>query len=154
METTVRLLFCAGKGVIPALIRGFTGSRWSHVALVYEDGVIEAAWPKVRLARLDETIKACKAHAYAEFQCPFPYDVLRAAMSQVGKPYDWTAIAGFLVRRDWQKNDRWFCSELVAWAFQCAGKPLFRSDAMHRITPHHLWILAPAGESGTDRTGG
>jgi hypothetical protein len=62
----------------------------------------------------------------------------------VGKPYDLTALFGLLMRRDWQEEDRWFCSELVGWAFAQGGSPLFRADALHRITPQNLWMLAPA----------
>lgn len=52
-------------------------------------------------------------------------------------------LLGLLMHRDWQEEDRWFCSELVAWAFTQGGSPLFRREAMHRITPQHLWMLAP-----------
>ena len=67
-----------------------------------------------------------------------------AAASQIGKPYDYTAILGLGLRRDWQEEDAWFCSELVAWAFQHAGEPLFRAECLRRVTPQHLWMLAPA----------
>ncbi|KAG0188260.1 hypothetical protein DFQ28_005152 [Apophysomyces sp. BC1034] len=67
-----------------------------------------------------------------------------AAASQIGKPYDYTAILGLGLRRDWQQDDAWFCSESVAWAFDSAGHPLFRPDSLRRVTPQHLWMLAPS----------
>ena len=57
---------------------------------------------------------------------------------------DVTAIVGLGLHRDWQEDDRWFCSELVAWAFEKAGEPLFRAEVLRRVTPQHLWMLAPA----------
>ena len=67
--------------------------------------------------------------------------VIAAAESQIGKPYDWLGVLGIGLHRDWQEPDRWFCSEMAAWAFQQAGRPLFRPDALYRITPQHFWML-------------
>lgn len=69
--------------------------------------------------------------------------IIEAARSQLGKPYDWTAVAGLGLHRDWQEEDSWFCSELVAWAADQAGEPWFRQEALRRITPQHLWMLSP-----------
>lgn len=143
MANAVRLLFCTSQKPLSVLIRWVTGSRWSHVALVDGDEVIEAVWPRVRVARLSDVLRAYPAHTYADLPCTTPLGVLLAARSQVGKPYDWTALLGLLLRRDWQLDRRWFCSELVAWAFARMGQPLFRAAALHRVTPHHLWMLAP-----------
>uniref|UniRef100_A0A6H1ZF04 Putative peptidase n=1 Tax=viral metagenome TaxID=1070528 RepID=A0A6H1ZF04_9ZZZZ len=78
-----------------------------------------------------------------EFTVPDRDAVLDAALSQIGKPYDWLGVAGIALRgRDWQEDDCWFCSELVAWAFSEAGFPLFRSELQARIVPQHLWMLA------------
>lgn len=139
----VKLLFCTSKKIGAAAIRAVTWSKYSHVALVDGDEAIEATWPAVRVAPLAEVIAAHSDHVIVDLPCFSPADAIRAARSQVGKPYDLTALFGLLMHRDWQEDDRWFCSELVAWAFTQGGSPLFRPDAMHRITPQHLWMLAP-----------
>lgn len=139
----MRVLFCTSKLPGAVLIRAVTWSPWSHVALVDGDEVIEATWPAVRVAPLAEVIAAHSAHVIVDLPCLSPAEVIKAARSQVGKPYDLTALFGLLMRRDWQEEDRWFCSELVAWAFSQSGSPLFRADALHRITPQLLWMLAP-----------
>ena len=141
----MRVLFCTSNLPGAALIRAVTWSRWSHVALVDGDDVIEAIWPAVRVAPLAEVIAKHSAHVIVELPCPSPAEVIKAARSQVGKPYDLTALFGLLMHRDWQEKDSWFCSELVAWAFAAAGQPIFRQDASSRITPQHLWMLAPRG---------
>lgn len=139
----MRVLFCTSKLPGAVLIRAVTWSQWSHVALVDGDEVIEAIWPAVRVAPLAEVIAKHSAHVIIDLPCHAPADVINAARSQVGKPYDLTALFGLLMHRDWQENDSWFCSELVAWAFAAAGQPIFRQDASSRITPQHLWMLAP-----------
>lgn len=139
----MRVLFCTSKLPGAVLIRAVTWSQWSHVALVDGDEVIEATWPAVRVAPLAGVIAAHSAHVIVDLPCHSPAEVIKAARSQVGKPYDLTALFGLLMHRDWQEEDRWFCSELVAWAFAQGGSPLFRSEALHRVTPQLLWMLAP-----------
>lgn len=64
--------------------------------------------------------------------------VLEYAKSQLGKPYDWIGVLNFVVQdSDWMDEDKWFCSELVAWAFEMAGDPLIRGVS-NRITPAAL----------------
>ena len=104
---------------------------------------IEAVWPAVRSVPVAEVIAAHSECVIVDFPVRDPEAVIRAARSQVGKPYDLTALFGLLMHRDWQEDDSWFCSELVAWAFAQGGAPLFRADAMHRVTPHHLWMISP-----------
>jgi hypothetical protein len=48
-------------------------------------------------------------------------------------------VLGIAFRRAWQSTAAWFCSELVAWAFQSAGTSLFRTEVW-RITPRDLYI--------------
>jgi hypothetical protein len=63
--------------------------------------------------------------------------VIDFALAQVGKKYDYAGITGFLVRKDIQKAERWFCSELVAAAFESAGAMLLRQPP-HKIDPGTL----------------
>ena len=143
----MRILFCTSRLPGAVLIRSITWSKWSHVALVDGDEVIEATWPAVRIAPLAEVVAKHSGHIIVDLPCRLPAEVIKAARTQVGKPYDLTALFGLLVHRDWQEDDAWFCSELVAWAFDATGQPLFRPEAMRRITPEHLWMLAPAHAS-------
>ena len=126
------------------MIRAITWSPWSHVAIIDGSEVIEAVYPQVRIASLAETIARHSAHAISEFPCADPDAAIKAARSQVGKPYDLTALFGMALHRDWQEDDSWFCSELVAWSIAQGGTSLFRVDALRRVTPQHLWMLNPA----------
>ena len=142
----MRLLFCTSRLPGAALIRAVTWSPWSHVVIVDGDEAIEAVWPAVRVVPVTKVLASHGRYAFADLPCTDPAAVIAAARSQVGKPYDLSALFGLLAHRDWQEEDRWFCSELVAWAFDQGGSPLFRREANHRITPQHLWMLAPDGK--------
>lgn len=143
--SSVSLLFSTSRHPMSAVIRACTWSSWSHVALVDGDDVIEATAPAgVRRFPVVRAIDHAKRGQIIDLPCRNPDAVLTAAASQIGKPYDYTAVLGLGLRRDWQEDDAWFCSELVAWAFAQAGEPLFRADVLRRVTPEHLWMLAPA----------
>lgn len=139
----MQIIFCASRKIGSMAIRAVTWSKWSHVAIVDGDEVIEAKWPGVVVRPLAELQVDNQYYTVVDLPCRSPEAAIAAARSQVGKMYDMTALFGLFMHRDWQEEDRWFCSELVAWAFDQAGSPLFRPEAMHRITPEHLWMLSP-----------
>jgi len=139
------LLFTTTRLPLSWLIRAGTWSAWSHVALVDGDSVIEAAAGHgVRRQSLAEALSNTSRHAFVALPVVDASTVVEAAASQLGKRYDYSALAGLGLHRDWQRDDAWFCSELVAWSFQRAGSPLFRSDCLRRVTPQHLWMLPPS----------
>lgn len=111
--------------------------------MVNGEMAIEATWPSVRMVPLAEIVEAHSEYVLVDVPAWASSEILAAACNQIGKPYDWTALFGLLLHRDWQEDDSWFCSELVAWAFAQGGDPLFRPEALHRVTPQHLWMLPP-----------
>ena len=145
---TVRVLFTRRHHIGSLDIRLGTWSAWSHVDLVDDRGavpmLIGAVAPAgVVVVPMAERLALASRAVLVEFTVPDRDAVLDAALSQIGKPYDWLGVAGIALRgRDWQEDDCWFCSELVAWAFSEAGFPLFRSELQARIVPQHLWMLA------------
>lgn len=141
---SVRVLFSTTRLPLSVAIRTFTWSRWSHVAVVDGDSVIEAvALHGVRRAPLADALSRSADFAIADLPARDPQAVIDAAASQIGKPYDYSALAGLALRRDWQSDDAWFCSELVAWAFDATGQPLVRPEFRRRVYPQHLWMLPP-----------
>ena len=54
-----------------------------------------------------------------------------------GSAYDWTAIVGFGVpNRNWNETNKWFCSEIVAAAFNTIGHNIGKFS--HRVSPVDL----------------
>lgn len=140
----IQLLFSTTHHPFSALLRAATWSRWSHVSLVAGPHVIEAvALGGVRQVSKNYAIQRASDYCLVDLPAHKPQAIIDAARSQIGKPYDWTAVAGLGLHRDWQEEDSWFCSELVAWAAEQAGEAWFRPEALRRITPQHLWMLAP-----------
>ena len=140
----IQLLFSTTRHPFSALLRAATWSRWSHVSLVAGPHVIEAtALEGVRQVSKAYAISRASDYCLVDLPARCPQAIIDAARSQIGKPYDWTAIAGLSLHRNWQEDDSWFCSELVTWAADQAGEPWFRSEALRRITPQHLWMLSP-----------
>lgn len=140
----MQILFCRSSSLGSRIVRAFTWSRWSHCALVHEAMVVEAIWPKVRTSPVAALMLAYPDWALVDLPCRFPDLAWAAALSQMGKPYDWRALVGVLFHRDWAASGAWFCSELVAWAFAQGGSPIFRPEALNRVTPQDLWMVAPS----------
>ena len=134
----ITLQFIADHSPTSWLIRRFTWSPYSHVELVLPDGRLLGARGDGGVAIREPA----RAPVVARFAVEAPDSVIDTALQQLGRPYDWAAIAGIVTRRNWQQPDRWFCSELVAWAFDRAGHPLLRSQGHYLITPRDL-LLSP-----------
>lgn len=138
----VSLLFTRRHHPGSVIVRAGTWSAWSHVDLI--DGTTllgAAAFEGVQRTSMAARVSKASRAAIMTIPCESAGTVLAAARSQIGAGYDWLGTFGIALRRDWQEPDRWFCSELVAFAFQMAGHPLFRADALPRITPQHIWML-------------
>jgi len=57
--------------------------------------------------------------------------------TKVGSKYDWLAIFGFaLPKRNWNDNKKWFCSEIIAAAFNHIGNSL--GEGARRVSPVDL----------------
>jgi len=144
---SVKLLFSTRRGIFSRAVRFITWSKYSHVDMIVGNKVIGAsAMNGVEMISLDDRLDA--AYRWVIYEVPMqmindPDDVYRIISSQIGKPYDYTGILGFLFHRDWQKEEHWFCSELIAWAFCKAGINLL-SDRVRksRIAPEHL-LMSP-----------
>lgn len=131
----MRVLFCTSDKIGASAIRAVTWSDWSHVALLLDDGtVIEAVWPSVRRVPLQEVLDKHPRWAIVEFPDVGGYEA--RALSQIGKPYDLAGMLGLGINRDWQSDDKWWCSEFLAWLAE-----RFRDATLHRVTPQHLWML-------------
>lgn len=140
-----RLIFSRSHGVFSPLVRAVTWSDWSHCGILTKDNtVVESAF---KLGGVVETPYALftervDSYTIVEMDCRDAQAIIDAARSQIGKPYDWTGLFGILFHnRNWQEEDKWWCSELIAWAFEQAGEPLFTPETRIRISPQHIYML-------------
>jgi uncharacterized protein YycO len=141
----MRLIFATRPGLGSWLIRFFTGSQWSHVAIRDDDTVIEAvAGDGVRRRGLESFLAAWPITRVVDVAAPDDAAGLVFARQQIGKPYDGGAWWGFLLPwRDWQDPAAWFCSELAAAALQDAGLTMLADES--RISPQALVVIIDAG---------
>lgn len=139
----MRILLYQGKSLISRAIRWQTRSKYSHAAVELDSGQVIEAWRKgVRMTEsmsddhTPGTMVDCFA-INAEFD---PTQVEDYLLMQIGKKYDFKAIARFLTRRDQRDNEKWFCSELVAAAFNMAEVRLLARIPDSHVSPRDLWI--------------
>ena len=135
----ITLQFSTTNHLSSKAIRFFTWSWASHVDFVLPSGKLLGA-----LAEQDGGgVKIHDAQGYTRterFTVDAPESIINIAKTQIDKPYDWSGIFGLVLRnRNWESDDKWFCSELVAWAFKQAGYPLLHETSF-RITPRDLLI--------------
>lgn len=144
MSTKIRLIFSNSKYPLSSLIRAVTWSDWSHVAILVDDNlVIESTLAKkgVRVDSVSNFKARAKNWAIFDIDIKNPNGVLEAAMSQVGKKYDFTGIVGIGIHRDWQEDDAWFCSELVLWCLLKSGDLKLKPEAIKRGTPQLCYLI-------------
>jgi uncharacterized protein YycO len=153
---SIRIQIVTSPGPISAAIRFETRCWASHVEFVeMVDGHTLGSRSKggvmLRKGSLDRYSKV------EQFTANGINEAYEWALMQVGKPYDYSAIAGITLNRNWRNESRWFCSELVAAAFEHAGCPILStrpSIGIWRITPRdillsrQIYFLAAGGTGG------
>lgn len=143
----MKLRFSRGTGVPAAIVRFATWSWCAHVGFKLDNGLVLDATPDLGVA-LHEVQDDASTRYYGVIGPEDRIDTIRRlaiawASRKIGRRYDWTAIYGMAIRRDWHRDDKWFCSELVEGAFSAAGMPLVQDGhKLDRITPRDL-LLSP-----------
>lgn len=138
----MKIIVVNSHGIIPWLIKLITFSKWNHSAIyIEEEGLVFESdiKPGVRSMTLEEFLVRYPNNEIIEVWVPNPRAAADFVKAQLGKPYDWTAIFSFLLRRNWQEDDKWFCSELVEATILAGGLKRFR-DSTNRITPYLNWV--------------
>lgn len=136
-NTTLIIRFSSNFGLFSWAIRARTWSKYSHVDIVLDHKTYLGAIPSRGVCIHEEEYPL---QDFFEVEVtPLQYDkILLNAVSQLGKPYDFAGIFGFAIDRDWQEDDKWFCSEFIAASIQPIV-PLFNEEAF-KISPRDLSI--------------
>lgn len=151
---SIRLRFTNDAGIMPAIIQAYTWSDWNHCEIWLPSGYLGSDTgsykdrdriipPGVQIRPTD--YRKPRKQAFATIDCSdlVTGRVLRYAKWQIDRPYDYTAIFGIALHRDWRSEHAWICSELVAAAFEYAGMPLLNSGgATNRLSPRDI-ALSP-----------
>ena len=106
------VIFARSNHIISRLIRWRTKSQWSHVGIIDNGYVIEAAGKQ-------GVVKPSLADFYSRYSTTeirqIPGDINKAR-AKLGAKFDMWGIWGIAFRVHLQHADKWFCSELVALA--------------------------------------
>lgn len=137
--STITVRFTASKSIACHIIRWLTWSEYSHVEFKTSTGYVGALPEGVvwKPRQYDPHCNYALAHITVT-----PQELVKInefLKAQIGKPYDFGAIVGIWLHRDWSHPGKWFCSELVAATFRAAGIKLVGDMEMKdRITPRDL----------------
>lgn len=139
----MQVVFFSFNNISGTFSRWSTKCDWSHVDMQFRDGtLIGATRHGVEKMKINDRIsgkRPVRAYRVDEIELPDEQAAYEFALAQVGKKYDWTALVGMIIpwRVNWDDDQRWVCSELVAATAAKGGRPLARYDAW-RINPGFL----------------
>jgi uncharacterized protein YycO len=142
----IQLRFTRNKGIVSRIIRAATWSQYSHVEFMLDNGYLGALGKGGVLLRSFDYAPEDE-FVYRGIDCT-PTQQLKVeafAAKQIGKPYDWGAVFGVALHRDWHQADHWFCSELIMASLE-AGGLYFLRDKVNRVTPEMLFELEEVHE--------
>lgn len=128
----MKILAYRGKSLISKAIRFQTRSKYSHIAVMLDDGSVIEAWHKggVRKSPSFSTLHSPGTKVDV-FRIDADFDEAttnRFLHEQVGKKYDFKSVARFLSRRKTRHNNKYFCSELAEFALAFGGLLLLNGN--------------------------
>lgn len=140
----IRFMFTNSKLPLSPIIRAVTWSKYSHMTIIIDDEtVLHSDFHGVRLEKIKALQERSKNWMIAEYKCERPQDLINACMTQIGKPYDYGALIGILIRKiELQDDSKWVCSELPEYGAWMSGQQFFHTEFNNRITPQH-WLMLP-----------
>jgi len=141
----VKLIFSANDGPMGAFCCAWSWCQYSHMgAITPDDRLVWEARPFHGVVETNRAEFHARYKRWAEYAypCKNPDAFFAFLESQKGKGYDWGLI-GLGIGQNWDNPSWWYCSELIAGAFEAAGDPLFRPEFRFRILPRHIYMLAP-----------
>jgi uncharacterized protein YycO len=134
----MKLIFVRTSGFSSAAIRTVEGLRagqfalapWSHVAILNADEmhVIDSMWEHHGVSRrsLESFYEGFQEHLLVEIKTDPAREAEALAWleTQVGVPYDYAGLFGFVLGRNTQDGSKWYCFELAAEVMRRAGIPV------------------------------
>ena len=130
-----------GKSWTSKIIKFVSRGKYSHTAIMLEDDYIVEAWQGSNSVRVVRSLSS--GHTPGTEVDIYSIDLgvkqeerfRKFVEEQIGKPYDFWGIHGFFWRRDTQRSQSWFCSELFAAACEEAGKALYNDTRPSQVSP-------------------
>lgn len=137
----IRIAQYKGKSLTSKLIKFVTWGKYSHTAIMLEDDLIVEAWQGSNSVRIIKSLSdghkpGTEVDIYSVRMGKNQEKIFRKfVLDQVGVPYDYWGIHGFLWRKNRQNPNNWFCSELFAGGCKAARVLLLNNKEPHQISP-------------------
>ena len=137
----IRVAAYKGKSWVSKAIKWQTWGNYSHIGIILPDGKIVEAWQGTNNVRIinhlgDGHAKGTEVDIYhVPMTDEQEHKFTQEALSCVGKKYDYWGIVGFLARKHYANDDKFFCSELFAHCCKVAGTPYFRFVEPYKVSP-------------------
>jgi len=140
----LKIRFSANILPLSWVVRAWCLSKVSHVEFVFDDRI--TILPAIGLNRTVMTLSRPYTWNW-EFVLNFTQSeekIIREwCESQIGVPYDYTALAPLNIliprkKKYWHDSSCWTCSEFCAYAFHLIGRGLF-DLSQNKITPEDLF---------------
>jgi hypothetical protein len=109
------------------------GSKLAHVEFVLPGGKLLAALPQGVVIRDKPKDDIYEEYCIVNIDKGYQY-----ALTQLAKPYDWSAVVGLPFTRDWHDPNAWFCSELCLASLEKAGFPK-TNKLLYKVSPQDLY---------------
>lgn len=136
----MRLYFYRGKGFGAALIRWFSRSKYAHVSIAFEDGIVYEAYPFKGVRKT--TLKSTKGVTPFVFKLGVPIDSAAVRVfceSELGTPYDYWGVICFVCGIKPRRSDsRYFCSEFGMDGLAVGGVALLERVDSFKVRPDEM----------------
>jgi hypothetical protein len=125
----MQVVYVTSSSFVDKAIRFFDGGEFSHCAMIFDNWVIQAVRTNVEQRTLNELLNTCTKNFHIDIQLPDEAAAYAWARTQLGRPYDFWAIAMLAIRDlfgsspHWGPSGRYFCDELVLEACISGGMP-------------------------------
>jgi uncharacterized protein YycO len=140
----ITLQFVSDNSLGSTLIQWYDHGQFSHVDSVLDDGTLLGArndviagvpaGVQVRPASYVDGKKLKRVVLPTTDQ--IEKDYYDWQKTQIGKPYDMTAITAFVFGRDWTQDDAWFCSEYSTYGLVVSQYLIHKPSApCNKIAP-------------------
>jgi uncharacterized protein YycO len=144
----ITIRFVSHPGIFDSLCKIAQYCYWpSHVEAILHDGRCLGSWFKqggVRIRPANYDAGSFSKELFVSIKSTPDQEARFFAFlfDQVGKPYDAIAIISFYSGRDWQEDDSWECTELLAAGLvKCGILPENMAVKFSHLTPRDLILI-------------
>ena len=151
----IAIVFADGGSFFSKVVKWFTNSEWSHVAIRIDNHIYESQdFKGVVKTPVEEFtaryIKTEEVYVRGINRGRFVKETLRSYLANTG--YDWKRIIGYWLDIPWLKDkNKLTCDEYVAKVLELSGKKIYKYVPERGLSPQTLWAILAHKESNNGK---